>query len=97
MRLTLLKVFVSGISLAVCCLPQSTVHNGGEDKPQNSAPKFTEESFRLAMLEHLLGSGAPLRAREPQLFRMGDEAAVGLMKIIGKRGVSMNDSKYLPP
>lgn len=73
--LFLLHVF--GFALAA-----QTLVNGAISRPGKRSP-VTEDDLKLAMIQNMIKADTPLTGGFVQLHRMGDEAAVILLKILG--------------
>jgi hypothetical protein len=60
------------------------VYDGIMSKP-NGGPhaKISPEDFRLLTIKHLMQSPSPLQVGNAQLHRLGDQAAVDIMKVLG--------------
>jgi hypothetical protein len=51
-------------------------------------PKYSNEEFRLLTIKRLMERPSPLQVGNAQLYRLGDQAAVDIMKILGGKSVS---------
>jgi hypothetical protein len=56
--------------------------------PPTPRVKYSAEEYRLLTIEHLMEQPSPLQVGNPQLHRLGDQAAVDIMKILGGKSAS---------
>jgi hypothetical protein len=57
-------------------------------EPGGPPPKYTPEEFRLLTIKLLMERPSPLLVGNAQLHRLGDQAAVDIMKILGGKSAS---------
>jgi hypothetical protein len=57
-------------------------------KPVGTPPKYSAEESRVLLIKRLMEQPSPSPAGSIQLHRLGDQAAVDIMKILGGKSVS---------
>ena len=62
--------------------------DGRSLKPGGPPVKYTAEEFRVLTLKRLMEHPSPLQVGDVQLHRLGDQAAVDIMKILGGKSAS---------
>jgi hypothetical protein len=62
--------------------------DGFSVRPGGSHPKYSAEDFRLLTIKRLMEQPSPLLVGNAQLHRLGDQAAVDIMKILAGKSVS---------
>jgi len=79
-ELRIALLLLTSICAAVGQIP--SVVDGSSVKPGGAHPKYSAEEFRLLTIKRLMERPSPLQVGDAQLHRLGDQAAVDIMKIL---------------
>jgi hypothetical protein len=63
------------------------VKNGISQTPSDTHPKRSAQEFRLVVIQRLMERPSPLTVGDAQLHRLGDQAAVDIMKVLGENAL----------
>ena len=88
-RVRIAVLFLTSIYAALGQTPR--IVYGTSLKPGGPHPKYSAVEFRLLTMKRLMERPSPLQVGNAQLHRLGDQAAVDIMKILG--GASVSDAQ----
>jgi hypothetical protein len=85
------KVRIVALVLTFICAAVGqtpSIVDGFSVRPRGPHPKYSAEEFRLLTIKRLMEQPSPLQVGNAQLHRLGDQAAVDIIRTLGGKTVS---------
>jgi hypothetical protein len=91
MKTRIRTAFLCLTSICAALGQTPSIVDGISSRPGGPHPKYSVEEFRLLTIKRLMERPSPLQVGDAQLHRLGDQAAVDIMRILG--GASVSDAQ----